>query len=313
MNEPACRTIGLVGCGVIGASWAAYYLARGFDVRATDPDPTAGERLADFVAGAWPALERLGLAPGASRDRLRFEMDLSDALQGVDFVQENGPESLAEKRSIIGRISNEVPAEVIIASSSSGILISEIQDAAVHPERVVLGHPFNPPHLIPLVEVVGGRLTSPEVIAEALRFYRAIGKEPIHIKREMKGHLANRLQAALWREAIYLVAEGAATVADVDLAITEGPGLRWGLSGPFLNMQLSGGPRGVHHYLEHLGDAIEDWWADLGEVRLDAALNARIAEGVAAELSGRDPVALGRARDEAILNLLMLKRGGLVS
>lgn len=300
-------TIAVVGTGVIGASWAAYFLAKGFDVAATDPADSAEKRLRTLVDGFWPALERVGLADGASRNRLRFDPDIRRAVESCSFVQENSPERVEVKRDLLAKISAAVPSDSLIATSSSGILISDIQDAAIYPERVVLGHPFNPPHLMPLVEVVGGRLTSEAAVEKALAFYRSIGKKPIHIRREVKGHLANRLQAALLREAFYLVEQGIASVEDVDTAIAHGPGLRWALLGPFLNLHLSGGAGGIAHVLEHLGPPIESWWRDLGNVTLNKELNAAIARGVTEELGGVDLADLTSQRDDALLALLQLK------
>jgi 3-hydroxyacyl-CoA dehydrogenase len=302
-------TIAVVGTGVIGASWAAYFLAKGFDVAATDPADGAEKRLRTFVDGFWPALERVGLAEGASRSRLRFDPDIRRAVEGCASIQENGPERVDVKRDLLAKISAVVPSDSLIATSSSGILISDIQDAAAFPERVVLGHPFNPPHLMPLVEVVGGRLTSEAAVEKALAFYRSIGKKPIHIRREVKGHLANRLQAALWREAFYLVQQGIASVEDVDTAIAYGPGLRWALLGPFLNLHLSGGAGGIAHVLEHLGPPLESWWRDLGHVTLSEELNAAIAQGVTDELGSADLADLSSQRDDALLALLQLKAG----
>jgi carnitine 3-dehydrogenase len=299
--------IAVVGTGVIGASWAAYFLAKGFDVAATDPAAGAEKRLRTLVDGFWPALERVGLAEGASRSRLRFDPDIRRAVEGCAFIQENGPERLDVKRDLLAKISAVVPSDSLIATSSSGILISDIQDAAAHPERVVLGHPFNPAHLMPLVEVVGGRLTSEDAVEKALAFYGSIGKRPIHIRREVKGHLANRLQAALWREAFYLVEQGIASVEDVDAAIAHGPGLRWALLGPFLNLHLSGGTGGIAHVLEHFGPPLESWWRDLGDVTLNEELNAAIARGVTEELGGADLAHLARQRDDLLLALLQLK------
>lgn len=300
-------TIAVVGTGVIGASWAAYFLAKGFDVAATDPADGAERRLRTLVDRFWPALGHVGLAEGASRNRLRFDPDIRRAVESCAFVQENGPERVEVKRDLLAKISAAVPSDSLIATSSSGILISDIQDAAIYPERVVLGHPFNPPHLMPLVEVVGGRLTSEAAVEKALAFYRSIGKKPIHIRREVKGHLANRLQAALLREAFYLVEQGIASVEDVDTAIAHGPGLRWALLGPFLNLHLSGGAGGIAHVLEHLGPPIESWWRDLGNVTLNKELNAAIARGVTEELGGVDLADLTSQRDDALLALLQLK------
>ena len=306
---PISGRIAVVGTGVIGASWAAYFLAKGFDVAATDPADGAEKRLRTLVDGFWPALEHIGLAAGASRSRLRFDPDIARAVEGCAFIQENGPERVDVKRNLLARISAVAPSDSLIATSSSGILISDIQDAAASPERVLLGHPFNPPHLIPLVEVVGGRLTSKDAIKKALAFYGSIGKKPIHIQREVKGHVANRLQAALWREAFYLVEQGIASVEDVDTAIAHGPGLRWALLGPFLNLHLSGGAGGIAHVLEHLGTPLESWWRELGNITLNEDLNEAIARGVAEELGAADLAHLTSQRDDLLLALLRLKAG----
>src|SRR5271154_5360455 len=266
--EPSSSRIAVVGTGVIGASWAAFFLAKGFDVVATDPADGAEKRLRALVDGFWPALERMGLARGASRSRLRFDPEIMRAVSGCAFIQENGPERVDVKRDLLAKISAAVPSDSLIATSSSGILISDIQDAAAYPERVLLGHPFNPPHLIPLVEVGGGRQTSEDAIKKALTFYESIGKKTIHI----------------WREVFHLVEQGIASVEDVETAIAQGPGLRWALLGPFLNLHLSGGAGGIAHVLEHLGPPMESLWHDLGNVTLDEELNAAITRGVVEEL-----------------------------
>ena len=302
------KTVAVVGCGVIGSSWATYYLAKGFDVTATDPAPGAEERLRKMISEFWPAAERGGLGQGAARERLTFEKDAGRAVRKADFIQENGPERIAIKRELIAQLDGAAPIGTLIATSSSGILASEIQDAAKHPERVLVGHPFNPPHLIPLVEVVGGKLTSDQAIQRAMAFYTAIGKKPIHIRREMKGHVANRLQAALWREAFYLVTQGVVSVAEIDAAIANGPGLRWAILGPLLNLHLSGGDAGIRHFLEHLGPPIENWWRDLGNISITPQVIEALVNGVNAELEPFDLSRMTEQRDDVLLSLLELKR-----
>lgn len=304
---PHAQRVAVVATGVIGASWTAYFLARGLDVDATDPSPGAEARLREAVAQHWPTMERFGLADGAAPDRLRFHARLEDAVAGADFVQENGPERIDIKVDLFRRMDAAAPPATLLASSSSGLAISGVQSECRHPERVVLGHPFNPPHLIPLVEVVGGEHTSADAIARAMAFYTAIGKRPIHVRREIKGHIANRLQAALWREAFHLVDQGVASVADIDTAIAQGPGLRWALMGPFMNLHLSGGAGGIAHLLDHLGGPIEDWWQDLGAPSMTAELKQRVAEGVAAELGHRRSAELEAARDTLLLDLIRAK------
>ena len=306
MGTPV-RRVAVVGTGVIGASWAAWFLAQGLDVDATDPSPGAETRLREAVAQHWPTLERFGLAVGASTERLRFHASLENALREADFVQENGPERLDFKIDLFRRMDAAAPLHAILASSSSGLTVSGMQSGCAHPERVVLGHPFNPPHLIPLVEVIGGERTSADAVERAMAFYAAIGKRPIHVKREVKGHIANRLQAALWREAFHLVDQGVASVADIDTAISQGPGLRWAVMGPFMNLHLSGGAGGIAHVLAHLGGPIEDWWKDLGSPLMTAQLKQQVTEGVASELGERHESELERARDTLLLNLIRAK------
>jgi len=302
------KRVAVVGTGVIGASWAAYFLAQGLDVEATDPSPGAEQRLRETVARLWPSMERIGLRPGASQDRLRFHADLLDALKDVDFVQENGPENLEFKIDLFGRMDAALPADVVLASSSSGLLISKVQSACRHPQRVVLGHPFNPPHLIPLVEVIGGEHTSPELLKAAMDFYTAIGKSSVNPRKEVKGHIANRLQAALWREAFHLVDQGVATVRDIDVAISQGPGLRWALLGPFMNLHLSGGQGGIEHLLDHLGGPIEDWWKDLGDPSMTPELKAKVAQQMREVLATEDEARFVPERDRLLLDVIAAKK-----
>jgi 3-hydroxyacyl-CoA dehydrogenase len=225
------RRITIVGTGVIGASWTTLFLAKGLQVVATDPAPNAEAALRKFVETAWPALKRLGLSPGASQSNLKFSAELVEAVAGADLVQENGPERIDFKQKLYGQLDELLPPDVIIASNSSGLTMSDIQlGAASHPERCVIAHPFNPPHLIPLVEIVGGAKTSEETIRRASEFYTSIGQRTVRLNKEMPGHVANRLQAALGREVYYLVAEGVVSAADVDTAPCWGPGLRWGMA-----------------------------------------------------------------------------------
>ena len=303
------QSAAIIGTGVIGASWATAFLARGMDVVATDPARGAEQALRGTVAAQWTAMQQIGLSPGASLERLRFAASPEDAVAEVDFVQENGPERLDVKRDLFRRLDEAAPTSSLLATSTSTITISEFQDACTrHPERVVLGHPFNPPHLIPLVEVGGGKLTSEDAIERALAFYRAIGKHPIRLRREIKGHVANRLQAALWQEAFHLVSSGVASVADVDAAIAHGPGLRWSLLGPFLNLHLSGGEGGIGGLFDKpLWQATEGMWRDLGSLSVNADLGNRVMAGVTDEIGARDLAELVRQRDEALVKLLKLK------
>jgi 3-hydroxyacyl-CoA dehydrogenase len=297
--------IAVIGAGTIGASWAAYFLSRGLEVTASDPAPEAEAFARSYIANAWPTLQRLGgMTPGARPEALRFERDPARAVAGAEFVQESGPEREDLKIALLAALDRALPPEALIVSSSSGLLISRLQSACRHPQRCVLGHPFNPPHLIPLVEVVGGEKTSAEAIERTLAFYRQIGKHPIHIRKEVAGHVANRLQAALWREAVHLVAEGVASVGDVDAAITYGPGLRWPIFGPHLTFHLAGGVGGMAHFMQHLLVPMQSWWDDLGDPEMTPAVQRSIIDGVADEAAGRSIAALAATRDRALIAIL---------
>jgi 3-hydroxyacyl-CoA dehydrogenase len=301
------RRIAIVGTGVIGASWAALFLAHGLEVIATDPAPNAEENLREYIDNAWPALEQLGLSSGASKKRLSFTPKLSDALQGADLVQENGPERPDFKIKLFADMDALTPETTILASSSSGIPIGVSQSQCKHPERCVIGHPFNPPHLIPLVEVVGSEKTSSATIDRAMTFYASIGKRPIHVRKEVVGHVANRLQAALYREVVYLIAQDVLSVSDADAAVSWGPGLRWGVMGPNLLFHLAGGQNGIHHFMEQFTGPMTTWWKDLGNAEFTPEVKEKIVKGVLAEAGNRSIDELGGERDKVLLGLLALR------
>jgi 3-hydroxyacyl-CoA dehydrogenase len=298
--------VAIVGTGLIGSSWAACFLAHGLDVVATDPAPEAKDKMRLYVKAAWPALTKLGLAPGASTSRLRFESSLEAVLEGADLVQENAPEREPLKIKLFAEIDSILPPPAILASSTSGIPMSRIQSECKHPERCVTGHPFNPPHLIPLVEVVGGAKTSAETIERAMLFYTTMGKRAMHIRKEIAGHVANRLQAALYREVAYLIDQDVVSVADVDAAVCMGPGLRWALMGPNLIYHLGGGPGGIRHYFEQFAGPTTAGWANLGSLELGPELQKKIVDGVLEEVDGRSFEELSQERDRLILGLLEL-------
>lgn len=293
---------------MIGASWAALFLAHGHDVVASDPAAGAARGLVDAVATHWPVLDRLGLATDASQDRLTFTDDLATAVSRAHFVQENGPERADDKRRLLAEIDAYAPSTAIVASSSSGFTPGELQPALRrHPERFLIGHPFNPPHLIPLVEIVAGRQTTDAAVEAAMAFYRGAGRRPIRLCKALPGHAVNRMQAALWREAYFLVQEGVLSVADLDAAIANGPGLRWALLGPVVTQHLSGGTGGLTHVLEHLGPPMEAWWESLGSPKLSAVLRDKLVDGVSEELKDIDPAALVAERDSLLVDLLVAK------
>lgn len=305
ISPDAVKTIGVIGGGTIGASWAAYFLSRGFQVIAVDPVVTATS-LHEAIEQMWPALEVLGLDSTADKSRWTLYPQIDDNLADVDFVQENSIENISLKQTIMAELEQVVRPEVVISSSTTSLLASDIQATCQTPERVVVGHPFNPPHLMPLVEVVGGRQTAPDVVEWAMTFYRLIGKHPVRVKKERVGHIANRLQAAVYREAVYMIAEGIGTVADVDAAMRYGPGLRWALMGPHLTYHLGGGRGGIQHYLEHLGPTQESRWQDLGHPQLTDEVKQKIIEGVLEAVEGESIEELTAHRDEGLVQLLKL-------
>lgn len=297
-------TVAIVGAGTIGASWAAWFLSRGLAVRCWDPMDGYAERVTGFVMRVWPTMQELGLAPGATVGRLTCCERIEAALDGVAFVQESGPEDADIKAALIAEIDRDTPHDIVIASSSTALPVSEFQHRAARPERVVLGHPFNPPHLMPLVEVGGGKQTAKWAVDRAMDFYESVGKAPVRLKAEIPGHLANRLQAAVYREAVHLVAEGYATVEDIDRAMSGGPGLRWAFMGPHMTYHLGGGEGGIARYLEVLGPSQERRWASLGDPKLTEEVKQRIIDGVDAEAHGRSVGDLAAERDATLIRLL---------
>jgi carnitine 3-dehydrogenase len=307
MTRPApdeVRTVTCIGAGVIGGGWVAYFLARGYRVVAWDPAEDAEARLRHLVQAAWPALTELGLAEGASLDNLAVERDLAAACAQADFVQESAPEDLELKRTLLADIDAATPDDVVISSSTSGYAMSEMQTKCAHPERTVVGHPFNPPYLIPLVEVVGGAKTSPEAVAWTSDFFRHIGKSVITMDREVPGFIANRLQEAMWREALHMVAAGEATVEQIDLSITDGPGLRWPIHGPLLTFHLAGGQGGMAHMLDHFGPSLQSPWTRLVAADLTPELRDAVVDGCEREADGRSIDDLVAERDRGVITIL---------
>jgi len=307
MTRPApqdVRTVACIGAGVIGGGWVAYFLARGYRVIAWDPAEDAEPRLRHLVDAAWPALTELGLSEGASIDNLTVEPDLAVACGQAEFVQESAPEDLELKRTLLADISAATPEGVVVSSSTSGYGMSEMATKATHAERLVVGHPFNPPYLIPLVEVVGGTHTAPEVVQWASEFFRHAGKSVITMDREVPGFIANRLQEALWREALHMVANGEATVEQIDLSITDGPGLRWALQGPLLTFHLAGGQGGMAHMLDHFGPSLKSPWTRLEAPDLTPELRDAVVQGCEQEAARRTVDDLVAERDRGVIAIL---------
>ncbi|WP_025770512.1 3-hydroxyacyl-CoA dehydrogenase NAD-binding domain-containing protein [Thioalkalivibrio sp. HK1] len=313
--QSTIKRIAVIGTGTIGASWAAYFLARGFEVRAWDPAPDAESTLRDFIHRAWPTLERLGsVEAGADSNRMRFCKSPGEAVAEADFVQESAPEDLDAKRRLYADIDASLPPSAVLASSTSGLSMSKIQAGFDAASRFVVGHPFNPPHLIPLVEVVGGEKTAPAAVDWTLDFYNAHGKKAIRLNHESPGHLVNRLQAALWREAMDAVLTGLAGVEDVDIAIKYGPGLRFGIMGPFELCHLAGGAPsgtgagGFSGFIDHFGDGLQSWMDDLREVRLDPDVRSRLKTLVEESVGRRDFKDIAGERDALLMATMIAAR-----
>lgn len=302
------RQIAIVGAGTIGASWAALFLAKGFEVIATDINPDGEKSLRSMVDSCWPALETLGQVQAHPHPRLRFERSLAVACRDADFIQESAIEREPIKVELFAEMDAATRPDVLIASSSSALTVSAMQAKCRNPERVVLGHPFNPPHLMPLVEVVGGEKTSPEAVDRAMKFYAKIGKTPIRLAREVYGHVANRLQAAVFREAVHLFESGVATLGDIDKAMTDGPGLRWAFMGPFLTYHLAGGQGGMGSFMRQFAPMQNRLWRELGTPRMDEPLQASVTDGVLAEVGGETLDELAAERDRRLLALLMARQ-----
>lgn len=304
--------VAALGGGLIGRSWAALFLAAGKSVAVYDPDPAAGAQVRASVEAAWPVLRSLGLTDedDAALDRLSFCPTPAAAVEGAQFVQESVPERIDIKHGLYGEIEPALDAGAIVASSASGLTLSQMQAGWRDPSRFVLGHPFNPPHLIPLVEVMGNEATAPVVVPAARAFYESVGKVTIEVRREVPGHVANRLQAALWREAIHLVSEGVASVEDVDKAVSSGPGLRWAVMGPTLLFHLGGDERGLATFCERYTASFNQWWDDLGDPRLDPEVAARLVEGISSSAAGSRSVEdLSAERDRILSDVVAATHG----
>ncbi|WJF91495.1 L-carnitine dehydrogenase [Paraburkholderia bonniea] len=298
------KTFAAIGVGVIGSGWVSRALAHGLDVVAWDPAPGAEAQLRANVANAWPALERVGLAPGADPSRLRFVSTIEACVEHADFIQESAPERETLKRALHDQISHAAKPEAIIASSTSGLLPSDFYAQALHPGRCLVGHPFNPVYLLPLVEVVGGTQTAPAAIEAALQIYRALDMRPLHVRKEVPGFIADRLLEALWREALHLVNDGVATTGEIDDAIRFGAGIRWSFMGTFLTYTLAGGDAGMRHFMQQFGPALELPWTRLVAPRLTDELINRVVEGTAEQVGPRTIKELERYRDDCITSVL---------
>ena len=295
--------VAVVGAGVIGAGWAARFLSRGVGVRVWDPDPASFERLRRRVDDAFVPMRKLGWVEVETAS-LEWVEDLEAACVDAGFVQENAPEDETLKCDLLAQIDAHAPAASVIASSTSGFLASDLQRACARPERVLVGHPFHPVYLLPLVEVVGGERTEEPAVERAQAIYRAIGMHPLRVRNEIAGHLSDRLQEAVWREILHIVADGVATTAELDDALRYGPGLRWALFGQSLILHLAGGEGGMQHALDQFGPALERPWTHLVAPPLTPELQERMVQGTRAQAGGRSVRELERRRDEGLVAIL---------
>ena len=303
MNSEGIQRIALIGGGVIGSGWAIRCLAHGLSVVVTDPAPGAQAFVRKTIDSAWPVLEQAGLDGQADRNKLEFAADIKEAVNGAQFVQENVPEREDLKISVHEEIGRYAADDAVVASSSSGLLPSRLQSRCRRPERLLIGHRFAPVYLLPLVELVGGEQTSPEVIRNAGRFYRRIGMRPLHVRKEIEAYIADRLQESLYREALHLINDGVATVPEIDAAVTGGPGLRWAFMGTFMAWHLGGGPGGMRHTIEQFGPALELPWSHMKAPELTEELKTRIVNGCETESGDRDFQELERRRDRCLAEI----------
>ena len=310
MTQPEAITrVACVGTGTIGSAWVAHFLRRGYEVCAWDPAEDAEPRLRAAIDNAWPTLEALGLAAGADPGRLRVSRTLESALEEAEFVQESVPENIPTKTQMLARIDAAAPADTVIASSTSGFSMSDMQGECRHPERTVVGHPFHPVYMIPLVEVAGGDKTDEASVDWCVEFYRQAGKSPVKVRDRVHGFIANRLQSALWNEALHMVAAGEATVADIDRAVSEGPGLRWALMGPSFTFHLAGGPDGIGGYMSKFADSLSEPYSRLSPPPFDATLQAALIDGCHELAAGKSLDTLSAERDQFLIDVLRAKSG----
>lgn len=298
--------IAVVGTGVIGNGWITRFLAHGYDVVATDPAEGAEERMRQAVDRAWPYVKELGLAEGASKDRLTFEHDLEKAVSDADFIQENVPEVEELKQTVLQNIDQHAKADALIGSSTSGIMPSELQANLQHPERVVVAHPFHPVYILPLVEVVPGKKTTNENTRKAQSFFESLNMKALLVRHEIEGHIADRLIEAIWRESLHIVNEGIATTEEVDQAFIYGAGQRYAQYGPFLTFHLAGGEGGMRHMLKQFGPALKKPWTKLEAPELTDELYDKVVSGCEQQAGDLSMSDLDQNRNEFLVRLLDL-------
>lgn len=308
-QDPArVRNITCIGAGPIGGGWAAHFLAQGYQVTSYLHDASEYDALMRLLETAWASLEQIGLADNASLDNFQFTTDLAEATENAEFIQESVPEVLKLKQGLYKTLGDIVDANVVIASSTSGLSMTDIQANCATPERTVVAHPFNPPYLLPLVEMIGGENTSAECIAWTERFYKVSGKSPLVMKKEIPGFIATRLQEAIWREALHMVANGEATVEQIDQAVVNGPGPRWALMGPCEIFHIGGGEGGMAYCLDQFGPALKLPWTRLVAPELTAELRQAMIDGCAEMTEGQDFASLSRKMNDGLVKIAKIKQ-----
>ena len=299
------ESIACIGMGVIGCGWASHFSGQGIKVHAWDPDSKSEDLFKRTVEQAWPSMEKLGLANGASPDLVVFHKKIEEAVENCSLVQESSPERLELKQELLSTIDKACATDCVIASSTSGYLVSDLAlNCSVAPERVLVGHPFNPVYLLPLVELVAGPQTSVSAMDRAEDIYSNSGKTVLRLEKEIDGFIADRLQEAMWREALHMVANGEATVEQLDLSITAGPGLRWALMGPMLTFHLAGGEGGMAHMLDHFGPSLQSPWTRLKAPELTEHLRNAVVDGCSEEAAGRSVADLVIERDKGLTAII---------
>ncbi len=296
--------VAVLGAGVIGASWASLFLAAGYRVDIYDPRENIEEEVNQYIQTAWPTLNELGMTANGDPNSVTFHTDVEAAVENAGFVQENVPEKIDVKHAIYQKIEPVLKPDAIVASSASGLMVKEMQQGWEDPSRFILGHPFNPPHLIPLVELLANERTANGVLQQAEAFYHSVGKVTIRVNKEVPAHVANRLQAALWKEALYLVQSGVASAEDVDKAVWAGPGLRWAAMGPHMLFNLAAGPGGITEFCSRYANSFHRWWEDLGDVKIEQGLIKALASGVEQESGDLGLPELAERRDQLIVEFL---------
>lgn len=298
------KTVGILGTGVIGGGWALHFLRNGLDVVIFDPKQGSDKAMKKMMDDTWPTLEKLGLDKRASKNNLTFASSMEEMASSVQVIQENIPEDLELKKMVYKKLDSIADPSVVILSSTSGFAMTDMQELCHYPQRTVVGHPFNPPYLVPFVEVVGGEKSDPEIVDWAWKFYKTFGKYPVKMEKEVSGFIANRLQEAMWREALHMVANNEASVQDIDDSIVYGPGLRWAIMGPCLTFHLAGGEGGMGHMLDHFGPSLEEPWTRLKAPELTKELRDAMVEGCEREANGRTVAQLVKERDDCLIEIM---------